>query len=30
MAPWGSALSDQQIENVIAFIRTLADPPYQP
>jgi len=30
MAPWGGALSDQQIENVIAFIRTLADPPYQP
>ena len=30
MAPWGSALSDQQIENVIAFIRSLADPPYQP
>jgi len=29
MAPWGSALSDQQIENVIAFIRTLADPPYR-
>ncbi len=30
MAPWGGALSDQQIENVIAFMRTLADPPYQP
>jgi mono/diheme cytochrome c family protein len=30
MAPWGGALSDQQIENVIAFIRTLADPPYRP
>jgi mono/diheme cytochrome c family protein len=30
MAPWGAALSDQQIENVIAFIRTLADPPYRP
>jgi len=28
MAPLG--LSDQQIHNVIAFIRTLADPPYQP
>ncbi len=28
MAPMG--LSDQQIRNVIAFIRTLADPPYQP
>ena len=30
MAPWGGALSDQQINNVIAFIRTLADPPYRP
>jgi mono/diheme cytochrome c family protein len=30
MAPWGAALSDQQIENVIAFVRTLANPPYQP
>ena len=28
MAPLG--FSDQQIHNVIAFIRTLADPPYQP
>jgi mono/diheme cytochrome c family protein len=30
MAPLGGSLSDQQIRNVIAFIRTLADPPYQP
>ena len=30
MVAWGGALSDQQIENLIAFIRTLADPPYQP
>jgi len=30
MAPWGASLSDQQIRNVIAYIRTLADPPYQP
>jgi mono/diheme cytochrome c family protein len=28
MAPLG--LSDQQVHNVIAFIRTLAEPPYQP
>jgi hypothetical protein len=28
MAPLG--LSDQKIHNVIAFVRTLADPPYQP
>lgn len=28
MAPLG--LSDQKIHNVIAYIRTLADPPYQP
>ncbi len=30
MAPMGGSLSDQQIRNVIAFIRTLAKPPYQP
>jgi mono/diheme cytochrome c family protein len=28
MAPLG--LSDQQIHNVIAFVRSLAEPPYQP
>ncbi len=30
MAPLGGSLSDQRIRNVIAFIRTLANPPYQP
>jgi len=30
MAPLGGALSDQQIRNVIAFVRTLANPPYHP
>ena len=30
MAPLGGSLSDQRIHNVIAFIRTLANPPYQP
>jgi len=30
MAPVGDSLSDQQIRNVITFIRSLADPPYQP
>ena len=30
MAPVGGLLSDQQIRNVIAFIRSLAKPPYQP
>ncbi len=30
MAPLAGSLSDQRIRNVIAFIRTLADPPYQP
>ena len=30
MAPWAGTLSDQDIANVIAFIRTLADPPYSP
>jgi len=28
MAPWGMTLSDNQIHSVVAFIRTLADPPY--
>ena len=28
MAPWGPTLSDQQITDVVAFIRSLADPPY--
>ena len=30
MAPWGGTLSDAQIWDLVAFIRTLADPPYQP
>jgi len=30
MVAWGGSLSDAEIRNVIAFIRTLADPPYQP
>lgn len=30
MAPWGGTLSDAQIRDVIAFVRTLADPPYRP
>lgn len=28
MAPWGGSLSDAKIRNIIAFIRSLADPPY--
>ncbi len=28
MAPWGGALSDAQIWDVVAFVRTLAQPPY--
>jgi mono/diheme cytochrome c family protein len=28
MAPWGSTLSDEQIRDVIEFLRSLADPPY--
>jgi mono/diheme cytochrome c family protein len=28
MAPWGGALSDAQIRDVVAFVRSLADPPY--
>lgn len=30
MAAWGGSLSDADIRNVVAFMRTLADPPYQP
>jgi mono/diheme cytochrome c family protein len=30
MVAWGGSLSDAQIRDVVAFIRTLADPPYQP
>lgn len=28
MAPWGATMSDDQIMDVIAFIRSLAEPPY--
>jgi mono/diheme cytochrome c family protein len=28
MAPWGGALTDAQIWDVVAFVRSLADPPY--
>jgi len=30
MPPWGGSLSDAQIRDVMAFVRTLAKPPYQP
>jgi mono/diheme cytochrome c family protein len=29
MAPWGSVLGEQGVRDVVAFVRTLADPPYQ-
>jgi mono/diheme cytochrome c family protein len=28
MAPWGATLSDAQVKDVIAFVRSLASPPY--
>jgi mono/diheme cytochrome c family protein len=28
MAPWGAVLGPQGVQDVIAFVRTLADPPY--
>ena len=28
MAPWGGVLSDPQIWDVVAFVRSLADPAY--
>jgi mono/diheme cytochrome c family protein len=30
MAPWGGTLDDAQIRDVVAFVRTLAVPPYKP
>ena len=30
MAPWGGTLSDAQIRDIVAFVRTLATPPYSP
>ncbi len=30
MAPWGGSLDDAQIWDLVAFIRTLANPPYEP
>jgi mono/diheme cytochrome c family protein len=30
MPPWAGSLSDAQIRDVMAFVRTLARPPYQP
>ncbi len=29
MAPWGGVLSEEQIWNLVAYVRTLADPPYE-
>lgn len=29
MAAWGTTLSDQDIAHVVAFVRSLADPPYR-
>jgi len=28
MAPWGGTLSEAQIRDVVAYVRTLAEPPY--
>lgn len=30
MTPWGGQLTDQQIWNLVSYIRTLAVPPYRP
>jgi len=30
MPAWGGSLSDEEIRDVVAFVRTLAVPPYQP
>ena len=30
MAPWGGTLSDVQIRDIVAFLRSIAEPPYAP
>ncbi|MBM4263969.1 MAG: cytochrome c [Deltaproteobacteria bacterium] len=30
MPSWGSALNEKQIKDIVAYIRTLAEPPYKP
>ena len=30
MPPWGGQMADEEIRNVIAYLRTLAVPPYKP
>jgi mono/diheme cytochrome c family protein len=30
MPPWGGALKDEDISNLVAYIRSLARPPYKP
>jgi len=30
MPPWGGALNENQIRDIVAYIRTLAVPPYRP
>lgn len=29
MTPWGNILSDEEMHQVLAYVRTLADPPYE-
>jgi mono/diheme cytochrome c family protein len=29
MAPWGGTLTDDQIRDVVAFLRSIAKPPYK-
>jgi mono/diheme cytochrome c family protein len=30
MPPWGNTLSEQEIRSVTAYVRAVAEPPYQP
>jgi mono/diheme cytochrome c family protein len=30
MPAWGSSLTEKQIRDIIAYLRTIADPPYKP
>jgi mono/diheme cytochrome c family protein len=30
MPAWGSSLNEKQIRDIIAYLRTIADPPFRP
>jgi len=30
MPPWGGSFNEKQIRDIIAYLRTIADPPFRP